>query len=277
MRKLRECAYAPTVTSFNQKIDVLKQRSPVVVGNFLKDLHPQHWANAYFRGRCYGEMWSNATESFNNWIREAHHLLITQLVDAIRGKIMEKISNRKVKSSGWVGGICPKMEKLLVSEFKDSRSWIVSQSDNNIFDVCSQPSVFVDIGSRSCSCFQWQLNGFPCSHAVVTFRNSGKNVYGYIESFYHVVKYKATYAGSIHPIPTVEKPKFTTSNYLIAPLIYKRPPGRPKQKRIPSKGEVVQLIRCGHCGKMGHYNRKTCKEPMKRTRIFFVGHKPLLK
>lgn len=42
MRKLRECAYAPTVNSFNQKIDILLQCSPVVVGNFLKDLEPQH-------------------------------------------------------------------------------------------------------------------------------------------------------------------------------------------------------------------------------------------
>ncbi|CAL5440549.1 unnamed protein product [Camellia sinensis] len=49
MRKLRDCAYAPTVTSFNHKVEILKECSPVVVGNFLKDLHPQHWANAYFR------------------------------------------------------------------------------------------------------------------------------------------------------------------------------------------------------------------------------------
>ncbi|KAL7184835.1 hypothetical protein ACSBR2_026888 [Camellia fascicularis] len=68
MRKLRECAYAPTVNSFNQKIDILLQCSPVIVGNFLKDLEPQHWSDAYFRGRRYGEMWSNATESFNSWI-----------------------------------------------------------------------------------------------------------------------------------------------------------------------------------------------------------------
>ncbi|KAL7201335.1 hypothetical protein ACSBR1_033102 [Camellia fascicularis] len=152
------------------------------------------------------------------------------------------------------------MEKHLMSEFKDSRHWIVSQSDDNIFEVRSHPSVLVDIGNRSCSCFQWQLNGFPCPHSVVAFRNSGKNVYDYIEPFYHVVKYRAAYEGSIHPIPTIAKPKFTPSDYLIVPPIYKCPPGRPKQKRIPSKGEVVQHIRCGRYGKMGHHNRKTCKE-----------------
>ncbi|KAL7263223.1 hypothetical protein ACSBR1_001404 [Camellia fascicularis] len=191
-------------------------------------------------GHRYGEIWSNAAESFNNWIWEACHLPITQLVDAIMGKIMEKMSKRKVKSSGWVSELCPKKES----------------SDDNVFEVRSHPLVLVNIGNRSCSCFQWQLNGFPFPYVVVAFRNSGKNVYDYIESFYHVVKYRTAYKGSIHPIPIVEKPKFVASEYLIAPPIYKRPLGRPERKRIPSKGEVVQRIRCGHCGKMGHHNRK---------------------
>ncbi|KAL7213347.1 hypothetical protein ACSBR2_015965 [Camellia fascicularis] len=56
MRKLEECAYAPTTASFNQKIEILKQCSPAVIGNFLKDLHPKNWANAYFSGNKNGEM-----------------------------------------------------------------------------------------------------------------------------------------------------------------------------------------------------------------------------
>ncbi|KAL7212463.1 hypothetical protein ACSBR2_015201 [Camellia fascicularis] len=89
MRKLRDCAYAPTVPCFNQKIEILKQCSPVMVGNFFQDLHPKHLANAYFKGRRYSEMWSNTTESFNNRVRKASQLSITVLVDAIRGQIME--------------------------------------------------------------------------------------------------------------------------------------------------------------------------------------------
>lgn len=47
MRKLQEYAYAPTIPSYNQKIEVLKECS-AVIENFLKDLHPSHWATAYF-------------------------------------------------------------------------------------------------------------------------------------------------------------------------------------------------------------------------------------
>ncbi|XP_028121107.1 uncharacterized protein LOC114318408 [Camellia sinensis] len=49
MRKLLECAYAPTVNCFNEKIEVLKKCSPTVIEGFIKDLDPKHWSNAYFK------------------------------------------------------------------------------------------------------------------------------------------------------------------------------------------------------------------------------------
>ncbi|KAL7255184.1 hypothetical protein ACSBR1_009363 [Camellia fascicularis] len=156
----------------------------------------------------------------------------------------------------------PKMEKSLDSAFKTSRSWIVSQADENVFEVQSNPSVLIDVGTRTCSCFQWQLNGFPCPDVVVVFHNSGKDIYEYVNPFYHVKEFMATYYGAIHPVPTIGKPKFTLVDYLIAPPIVKRSPGRPTWKRILSKGEVVSRIRCGRCGKIGNHNRKACKEPM---------------
>ncbi|KAL7189402.1 hypothetical protein ACSBR1_039110 [Camellia fascicularis] len=73
LRKLRKCAYTPIIACFNQKIDLLKQ---------------------------YGEMWSNTAESLNNWIIKVRHLPITQLVDAIRGLIMEQMTKRKTKCIG---------------------------------------------------------------------------------------------------------------------------------------------------------------------------------
>ncbi|KAL7190406.1 hypothetical protein ACSBR2_022642 [Camellia fascicularis] len=152
MRKLRECAYAPTVTSFNQKIEVLKLCSPAFVEEFLKDLDPKHWANAHFGGQT-----------------------------------MEQMSKCRVKGNKWVDQLCPKMEKKLEAEYK------------------------------------------PAGHGL-------RNIYDSIEPYYHVSEFKASYSESIHPIPTVEKPIATPTDYLIAPLVVKRPRGRPKRKRIPSRG-----------------------------------------
>ncbi|KAL7224740.1 hypothetical protein ACSBR1_026093 [Camellia fascicularis] len=142
------------------------------------------------------------------------------------------------------------MDKKLEAEYKTSRAWIVSQSDEDVYEVHSQPSVLVD----------WQVNGFQCSHAMVAFCNSGRNIYDSIESYHHVTEFRAMYSESIHHIPTVEKPTVTPNEYIIAPSVTKHSLGRPKRKRILSRGEVVQRIRCSQCGKMGKHNRKICKE-----------------
>ncbi|KAL7229613.1 hypothetical protein ACSBR2_008174 [Camellia fascicularis] len=97
--KFRECAYAPTIADFNHKLEQFIQSSRHFAVNFLKDLDPRHWANAHFRGKRYGEMSSNAAESFNNWIKEARHLPITRLVDAIRVQILNQKSDRRRASS----------------------------------------------------------------------------------------------------------------------------------------------------------------------------------
>ncbi|KAL7164611.1 hypothetical protein ACSBR2_040497 [Camellia fascicularis] len=256
VEKARGEVYGDHAISFDQ----LRWYSNAVIEN-----NPRSYINLDFdqqtgSGYRYGEMCSNASESFNNWIRTARHLPITQLVDAIRGQLMEQMAKRKAKCSVWRGELCPQMATTLELVFKTSRSWIVSQANENVFEVRSRPSVLVDIGA--CSCFQWQLNGFPCPHAVVAFRNSGRNIYDHVVPFYRVTEFRAAYSGTIHPIPTARKPNFLVADYLIALSTVKRPPGRPKRKRIPSKDEVVPCIRCGRCGKMGNHNRKTCKEPM---------------
>ncbi|KAL7222665.1 hypothetical protein ACSBR1_024374 [Camellia fascicularis] len=186
LHKLHECVYTPTVSCFNEKLEVSKKCSPVVIDDFMTDLHPKHWANAYFRGQRYDEMCSNAAESFNNWVSDARHLPITRLVDMI--------------------------------------------------------------------------NEFPCSHAVVAFRNSGQDIHESIDRVFHIETFKSLYSGTIYPIPTVDMPSATTTDYMITPPIVKRLLGRPKRKRIPSRGEEVQRIRCGRCGKLGNHNRKTYKE-----------------
>ncbi|XP_028103609.1 uncharacterized protein LOC114302737 [Camellia sinensis] len=262
LAKFRACAYAPTVAAFNQSMEEFTKCGHKVVPAFLKDLPPYYWANAYFQGSRYGEMSSNAIESFNSWIREARHLPITQMIDNIRAKIIRQMAKRRREANTWAGVICPKMEARLVKAYNKGRSWLVSQSNDDVYEVHSFPSVMVDVGRRTCSYFKWQINDFPCAHAVVAIRNSGLNLYQLVIPYYHVAEYQNSYAQNITPIPTVEKPQFDSADFVIHPSAVKRPPGRPKKKRMLSKGEQVQQIRCGRCQRMGNHNRKTCKEPI---------------
>ncbi|XP_028071180.1 uncharacterized protein LOC114273569 [Camellia sinensis] len=213
------------------------------------------------RGEWYGEMTSNAAESFNKWILDARNYPITRLVDTIKNQIMTMRADRKLLATNWNDLLCPKMESCVREAYSNGCTWIVSQANENIYEVHSFPTVLVDIDKRLYSCFQWQLNGFPCAHAVVAKQNSGRD-FTCVEPFFTVDQYKAAYFGYIQPIPTVDKPSCSEDDFVIYPLAVKRPPGRPKKNWIPSRGEKLSQIRCDRCGRMGSHNRKTCKEPI---------------
>jgi hypothetical protein len=50
---------------------------------------------------------------------------------------------------------------------------------------------------------------------------------------------------------------------MIFPPLTKRPPGRPKAKRIKSASESRKRpMKCGRCGVQGDHNKKTCTAPI---------------
>ncbi|KAL7173366.1 hypothetical protein ACSBR2_032769 [Camellia fascicularis] len=82
-------AYAPTIELFNELFEEFKGRCGRSVQKFLEDLPNECWCNAYFQGKRYGEMCTNAAKSFNSWIGDKRYLFSTNLVDAIRVKLMD--------------------------------------------------------------------------------------------------------------------------------------------------------------------------------------------
>ncbi|KAK9292820.1 hypothetical protein L1049_020800 [Liquidambar formosana] len=142
------------------------------------------------------------------------------------------------------------------------RTWIVRSAGNCVFKVQSYPSISVDIRKRICSCYQWQLNGFSCAHAAQAVQKSGEKIYDCIEDYFHTHYYKSSYSQNIYPVPTVGIQDYPTDGDVILPPSLKKQLGRPKKKRIRSRGEKTTQIRCGRCNKLGNHNKKTYKESL---------------
>ncbi|KAL7215253.1 hypothetical protein ACSBR1_027422 [Camellia fascicularis] len=90
------------------------------------------------------------------------------------------------RAQSWPGVVSPKMEDQLVKAYNKGRSWLLSQINNEVFKVHSFLLVMVDVGRCTCSCFQWQIKGFPCAHAVVNIHNSGLDLYELVDPYYHM-------------------------------------------------------------------------------------------
>ncbi|XP_028123898.1 uncharacterized protein LOC114320984 [Camellia sinensis] len=147
-----KCAYSPTIELFNELFEEFKGRCGRSVHKILEDFPNKHWCNTYFQGKRYGEMCTNAVESFNSWIRDECHLFSTSLVNVVRVKLMEQFSNRREVGNKWNHIVCPFVEKKLEEAFNDTKAWIVKKCSDDIYEIQLDHLATVDIGKRSCSC-----------------------------------------------------------------------------------------------------------------------------
>lgn len=150
--KFVQCAYAATEGEFNSKLESLKKLARNTADGFLDNLPAEHFANAFFRGNRYGEMSFNAAESFNSMVRDPRRLPILEMVDGIRIIATTQFFDRLIDANKWKTSICHEMERRLQIDVELCRSWPVIRASEHVYDVRCNPSAYVDIRTRTCSC-----------------------------------------------------------------------------------------------------------------------------
>ncbi|KAK9292803.1 hypothetical protein L1049_020783 [Liquidambar formosana] len=254
-------AYAPRPESFHRCLESIKSISPEAY-NWVIQSEPMNWANAFFQGARYNHMTSNFGELFYSWASDAHELPITQMVDVIRGKIMELGYTRRADSNHWLTRLTPSMEEKLEKENQKARSLQVLLSAGSTFEVRGDSIEVIDIDQWDCSCKGWQLTGLPCCHAIAVIGCIGRSPYDYCSRYFTTESYRITYAELIHPIPNIDRPVQKDSSQvavIVTPPPTRRPPGRPTTKRFGSQEVVKRQLQCSRCKGVGH-NKSTCKE-----------------
>ncbi|KAG5540307.1 hypothetical protein RHGRI_020517 [Rhododendron griersonianum] len=262
-----KCAYASSVTRFKAAEEEFYQFGGDKARTFIASVPKEHWSNAYFKGQRYGEMSSSVVESFNNWIFKAREMPVFYLVDELRRKIMKQMTARRVKSMKWNSVLCPKMDKKLARFINKGRSWRIIMSKGGLYEVRCLPPKVVCVEERTCSCGYWQSNGFMCRHAatvIIKACGGEGTLVDHMDPLYLVDAYRHAYEEPIYPVVDSDIPDFTKEgDRVINPPRNRQPAGRPKVKRIRSRGEesYTRPNKCGRCHKASKDNRRTCKEP----------------
>ncbi|XP_021618547.1 uncharacterized protein LOC110619422 [Manihot esculenta] len=262
---LWKAACATTTIGFKEKMAEISEVSSAAA-KWLQQFPPSHWSLVYYEGTRYGHLSSNI-EEFNMWILEARELPIIQVIERIHCKLMSEFEDRRLKSSSWFSVLAPSAEKHMVEAINRASMYQVLRSDEVEFEVISaERSDIVNIGTRSCSCRDWQLHGMPCAHAVAALISCRKDVYAFTEKCFTVASYREAYAEEIRPIP--EKMRKIgdapmdddDDSQVVRPPKIRRPPGRPEKKRIcvEDLNREKHTVHCSKCNQTGHY-KTTCK------------------
>ncbi|XP_024171647.1 uncharacterized protein LOC112177597 [Rosa chinensis] len=205
-------------------------------------------------------MSNSLAESFNNMVKDERCMSLPQLLEGIRVRVMEMFCERKVQSSTWRSVLCPKLEKKLSKRIETGTNWRVSQSTNDIFEVCTEDStVMVNLVERECSCAWWQFRCFPWSHAVQVMQKANCIPYCYIEDYWKTLFYRSAHDLPTFPVLDLDKPDPSSfGDSALQPPKTRKPLGRPQTRRIKSFGEESRPVRCTRCDQLGHHNSRSC-------------------
>ncbi|XP_039140557.1 uncharacterized protein LOC120277782 [Dioscorea cayenensis subsp. rotundata] len=112
-RLVVKIAYACTSSEYDATVGALLTASTQAHNWLFQKSDMMHWRNYLFRGQRWGEMYSNVAEFFNSWIKEARHLPVCNMVDAIRFKMMNLMYKRRENSMKWETHLCPEIHKKI--------------------------------------------------------------------------------------------------------------------------------------------------------------------
>ncbi|KAM7465735.1 hypothetical protein LguiB_013297 [Lonicera macranthoides] len=156
---------------------------------------------------------------------------------------------RQIVSSKWSSVLCPNMECILEGYDKKTCDWIVRQANALLFEVVERGNYSINLADCSCSCERWRVIGFSCAHVFTLVKQMGLNIYDYIDPYYRADVFRECYSFPIYHVPTIDKNIEVGDNEFFArPPVTKKQPGRPRNSRFKSRGEVSNgTMMCSRC------------------------------
>lgn len=285
---LWKAASATTQSTFDKALEDMAKINPGSVPWLLSHAKPEHWAELYFPGRRYGHLTSNIAESLNSWILEARKKPILAMFESIRHQLMVWFDARRTLEDKTIGLLVSKAAEYLqiVTNNRARRYRSETSIPGILFEVKSvetQRNYVVNLAEQTCTCLIWQSSGYPCGHAISILLQQKEDPQRYVKHFFTIAAYKKTYeqpllpldlanvnGDAVHSPPTVSDSDgdndFEDSDATdVLPPSTRRPPGRPKKRRIRGQHEErpKRAFKCSRCGATGH-SRRTCREAINK-------------
>lgn len=133
-----------------------------------------------------------------------------------------------------------------------------SESHFEVLNPLTSKTRIIKLDEKSCSCGEWKEMGFPCRHGAYIIKELKRDVSAFVDPVYTLEYLKEVYKSRIVP---VERELLLNDQTTEPPKVIKKA-GRPKKRRIRSRGEVnpASQLTCSRCLERGH-NIRTCAGP----------------
>ncbi|KAG7559058.1 MULE transposase domain [Arabidopsis thaliana x Arabidopsis arenosa] len=217
------------------------QKRDIDCANYLVDLGISHWTLAYFPGMRYNVMSSNISESLNAAMQKAIDFPIVTMVEFIRTMLMRWFCERREAATKTRTRCTLEIEEMLIDHLKLATDCAVIAASEWIYQVNDGFGIVftVDLEKKTCTCRVFDVLMVPCCHALAAVGIRNVDIYSLIGNYAFVTEWRKLWRAHILPPPKekdTEVPN-VVSEVVVNPPKTRRPGGRPKTVRIPSRGE----------------------------------------
>jgi hypothetical protein len=269
---------ATTKAGFELAMKDLKKVSPTAFA-YLTKLDPKQWAlHPDAMGQpLHGHRTSNLIESTNSKFLGVRSRAPLDALDAITVLSMEELSSkRRDATRRHQEGQGPRLTKYAEVKYEEQRrlssQYTATESSTNVYFVQRAPQgtrYRVDLEQRTCQCTSWTQYKIPCRHAIKAAQDAGRlaDFEAFTTHAFAPMYLMTNYVDALTPsICEVVDLASLVPDGITKPSLNIKQKGRPKQKRIRSRGHnaadggtVPKKTKCGSCGGLGH-NSTTCIE-----------------
>ncbi|ERN17905.1 hypothetical protein AMTR_s00047p00228080 [Amborella trichopoda] len=130
------------------------QRTDPKAYEWITNILPKSWADAYFPEARYNHLTSNIAESFNAWILSAREKPIITMYEELRVQLMTKFEEKMKLGNSWSTMLVPKAQELLDLRKMKTRflHTVISAMDTQFEIHYLGKKYAVDLTRWTCSC-----------------------------------------------------------------------------------------------------------------------------
>ncbi|CAN1130544.1 hypothetical protein LINPERHAP2_LOCUS5884 [Linum perenne] len=220
---------------------------------------------------------SNICETFNGCIVRWRGLRIINMLEGIRGYIMQRILDKvHMFDKNKEDLLCPRIKAKIEKGKIIGRNCVIRQTLDLVCEcVVGEFGYVVDLDKFTCTCGYWELSGIPCVHAIAFASFLRKDIYYWTDKFYHNSLARKAYGYGGIPAMPGQQAWEEVEGLVVRPPAARIMPGRPKKNRRKEQQELEVrkgkngvgtvltrkgiIMHCRSCNKRGHNSRK-CPE-----------------
>ncbi|KAL0742612.1 hypothetical protein Bca4012_084125 [Brassica carinata] len=195
----------------------------VVEADYLTKADIRKWSRAYAPANRFNIMTSNLSKSINSLLKESREFPIVCLFETIRMIMTRWFTERREEGVRHIHPVTVKVVKKMKQLYDLTLRWLeVSKINDSEFEVKGDTrEQVVNFETRHCSCLVFDVENFPCAHAIAAAKAGNKHENNYVDEFFSNERYTLAYSESIYPVGDKAYWNFPSNSFLcLSPSIY---------------------------------------------------------